>query len=63
MAQDPSYDKFFRNGALLTLPSINQPVVSVINTGRMTFVAKNDAHTKESNFGFSRNEFGGLYTK
>ena len=58
---DPRYDTFFRNGALITLPSIQQPVVRVIDPGRITFVANNDAHSKESNFGFSRNKFGGFY--
>ena len=58
---DPSYDKFFKNGSLLKLPSVQRPVVSVVDAGRSTFVANNDAHCKEANFGYSRNKFGGFY--
>ena len=61
ISNDPSYDKFYRNGALLTLPPVHQPIVSLVDPGRITFVANNDAHTKESNFGYSRNKFGGFY--
>ncbi|CAI2375383.1 unnamed protein product [Moneuplotes crassus] len=61
IAQDSRYDKFFKNGALLCLPSVNQPVVTVVDPGRITFTAQNDAHSRESNFGYSRNKFGGFY--
>lgn len=58
---DPSYDKFFKNGALLKLPTVQQPVIKVIDPGRISFVAQNASHSKESNLGFSRNNFGGFY--
>ena len=61
IVNDPSYDKFYRNGALLSLPPVHLPVVSLIDPGRVTFVANNDSHSKESNFGYSRNKFGGFY--
>ena len=54
-------DTFFKNGALVKLPPIDMPTVWVVDPGRITFVALNDAHSKESNFGFSRNKFGGFY--
>jgi hypothetical protein len=55
------YDTFFKNGALLKLPPVHKPIVCVIDAGKTTFIAQNDAHSKESNFGFKRNEFGGFY--
>uniref|UniRef100_A0A7S3N8E6 Uncharacterized protein n=1 Tax=Euplotes harpa TaxID=151035 RepID=A0A7S3N8E6_9SPIT len=55
------YDSFFKNGALMKLPPVQRPVVCLVDAGRITFVAANDAHSKESNFGFSRNKFGGFY--
>lgn len=54
-------DTFFKNGALIKLPPINKPMISCIDPGRITFVAANDAHSKESNFGYSRNKLGGFY--
>lgn len=56
------YDSFFKNGALMKLPSITQPLVNRINAGSTIFIANNDAHSKESNFGYKRNEFGGFYS-
>ncbi len=61
IADDPKYDRFFRNGALMCLPKVNQPVISLVDPGRITFIAHNGAHSRESNFGYSRNEFGGFY--
>lgn len=61
MMPDVSEDPFFRNGSLLKLPPVNRPVISLIDPGRITFVAANDAHSKESNFGYSRNKLGGFY--
>lgn len=54
-------DTFFKNGALNKLPPIHNPIISRIDAGRITFVAGNDAHSKESNFGYSRNKLGGFY--
>lgn len=59
--QDAEYDSFFKNGALIKLPPIQHPIVSVINVGKSIFIAANDAHSKESNFGYSRNKLGGFY--
>lgn len=61
IATDPRFDRFFKNGALLTLPPVQHPVIRFVDPGRITFVAHNDAHSKESNFGYKRNDFGGFY--
>jgi hypothetical protein len=61
IAVDPKFDRFYKNGALLSLPPVNGPFIRRIDPGRISFVAHNDSHSKESNFGYSRNSFGGSY--
>ena len=61
MTINEAEDTFFKNGALNKLPPVQNPIISRIDSGRTTFVAGNDAHSKESNFGYSRNKLGGFY--
>ena len=61
MLKDQSDDRFLSKVSLPRLPPAHRPVISRIDPGKKVFVAENDAHSKESNFGFSRNKFGGFY--
>ena len=54
-------DKFLSRVSLPRLPPAWHPVISRIDVGRATFVAENDAHSKNSNFGYNRNKFGGFF--
>ena len=61
MIKEQSDDRFLTRVSLPRLPPAHRPVVMIHRSGVKAFVAENDAHSKESNFGYSRNKFGGFY--
>lgn len=61
MLKDQNDDKFLMRVSLPRLPPAHHPLIVRTSGGKNAFVAENDAHSKESNFGYSRNKFGGFY--
>ena len=62
MIKDQTDERFLRDAALPSVPSIStNPRIVTITTGKSAFIASNDSHNKQSNNGFSRNALGGFY--
>ena len=61
MLKDQNDEKFLSRVSLPKLPPPHHPVICRVDGGRIAFIAHNDAHSKESNFGYTRNKFGGFY--
>jgi hypothetical protein len=61
MLTEQTDDGFLSRVSLPRLPVSHRPVVMVHKAGGKAFIAENDSHCKESNFGYSRNKFGGFY--